>query len=137
MTASTKPRSALSVETYIAAFTLLAILLHLVFRYLLHYPSLTSDFPLFVALFAGSPLLFTLLKKLVKREFGSDLLAGISIVTAVILGQYLVAAIVVLMLSGEKRSRNMPQPARLQYSMHWPGAYPALLTAAGPRDYKT
>ena len=100
MTASTKPRSALSVETYIAAFTLLAMLLHLVFRYLLHYPSLTSNFPLFVALFAGSPLLFRLLKKLVKREFGSDLLAGISIVTAVILGQYLVAAIVVLMLSG-------------------------------------
>ncbi len=100
MTASTKPRSALSVETYIAAFTLLAILLHLVFRYLLHYPSLTSDFPLFASLFAGSPLLLTLLKKLAKREFGSDLLAGISIVTAVILGQYLVAAIVVLMLSG-------------------------------------
>ena len=100
MTASTKPRSALSVETYIAAFTLLAMLLHLVFRYLLHYPSLTSNFPLFVALFAGSPLLLRLLKKLVKREFGSDLLAGISIVTAVILGQYLVAAIVVLMLSG-------------------------------------
>ena len=100
MTASTKPGSAFSVETYIAAFTLLAIFLHLVFRYLLHYPSLTSDFPLFAALFAGSPLLLTLLKKLVKREFGSDLLAGISIVTAVILGQYLVAAIVVLMLSG-------------------------------------
>ena len=100
MTASTKPGSAFSVETYIAAFTLLAIFLHLVFRYLLHYPSFTSDFPLFAALFAGSPLLLTLLKKLVKREFGSDLLAGISIVTAVILGQYLVAAIVVLMLSG-------------------------------------
>ena len=76
MTASTKPRSALSVETYIAAFTLLAILLHLVFRYLLYYPSLTSDFPLFAALFAGSPLLLTLLKKLVKREFGSDLWPG-------------------------------------------------------------
>ena len=100
MTASTKPGSAFSVETCIAAFTLLAILLHLVFRYLLHYPSLTSDFPLFAALFVGSPLLLKLLKKLVKREFGSDLLAGISIVTAVILGQYLVAAIVVLMLSG-------------------------------------
>ena len=100
MTASTKPGSALSVETCITAFTLLAIILHLVLRYFLHYASLTSDFPLFAALLAGSPLLLTLLKKLVKREFGSDLLAGISIITAAILGQYLVAAIVVLMLSG-------------------------------------
>lgn len=48
----------------------------------------------------GIPLLFDLAKKLYKREFGSDLLAGISILTAVALGQYLVATIVVLMLSG-------------------------------------
>ena len=100
MTASTKRGSAFSVETFIAAFSLVAILLHLVFRHLLHLPSLTSNLPLFAALLAGAPLLLALLKKLFKREFGSDLLAGISIVTAVILGQYLVAAIVVLMLSG-------------------------------------
>src|SRR6185295_7682798 len=33
-------------------------------------------------------------------EFGSDLLAGISIITAVLLGEYLAGAFVVLMLSG-------------------------------------
>jgi P-type E1-E2 ATPase len=33
-------------------------------------------------------------------EFGSDLLAGVSILTDVLLAQYLVATIVVLMLSG-------------------------------------
>lgn len=45
-------------------------------------------------------MLWELLKRVWRREFRSDLLAGISIITAVLLHQYLVAAIVVLMLSG-------------------------------------
>jgi heavy metal translocating P-type ATPase len=100
MAASSKPGFASSKETFIAGFTLVAIFLHLVLKYALHFPAFTSNLPLFAALLAGLPLLWELLNKLVKREFGSDLLAGISILTAVILGQYLVAAIVVLMLSG-------------------------------------
>ncbi len=48
----------------------------------------------------GIPLVIDLLIKLFKREFGSDLLAGISIVTAAILGEYLAGTFVVLMLSG-------------------------------------
>ncbi len=44
--------------------------------------------------------MWDLLKKLIRREFGSDLLAGISIVTSVLLGEYLAGTIVVLMLSG-------------------------------------
>lgn len=39
-------------------------------------------------------------KKLWQREFGSDFLAGISIVTAIVVREFLVATIVVLMLSG-------------------------------------
>lgn len=35
-----------------------------------------------------------------KREFGSDLLGGISIVTSLLLGEYLAGSIIVLMLSG-------------------------------------
>ena len=41
-----------------------------------------------------------LARKLWTREFGSDLLAGISILASVLLGQYLVGTIIVLMLSG-------------------------------------
>ena len=41
-----------------------------------------------------------LLTKVVNLEFGSDLLAGISIVTSALLGEYLAGALVVLMLSG-------------------------------------
>ena len=75
--------------------------MHLVLRYGTHAPLRVALAPLVVALLVGgTPLVFDLVKKLVKREFGSDLLAGISILTAVALGQYLVAAIVVLMLSG-------------------------------------
>jgi len=48
----------------------------------------------------GVPLTIDLMRRLAAREFGSDLLAGMSIITAAILGQYLAGAIVVLMLSG-------------------------------------
>jgi hypothetical protein len=58
-------------------------------------------FPLFAVLaLGGVPLVYTLSRKLLAREFGSDLLAGLSIVTSVILGEYLVGCVVVLMLSG-------------------------------------
>jgi cation transport ATPase len=46
------------------------------------------------------PLVGELFLKAVKREFGSDLLGGIAIVTAVLLGEYLAGSIIVLMLSG-------------------------------------
>ena len=62
---------------------------------------LPSNLPLFVVLaLGGVPLVWELLQKLLKREFGSDLLAGISIVTSVLLSEYLAGALVVLMLSG-------------------------------------
>ena len=57
--------------------------------------------PLILALIAGGlPLLVPLTQKLLAREFGSDHLAGVSIVTSVVLGEYLVGVIVILMLSG-------------------------------------
>jgi heavy metal translocating P-type ATPase len=94
-------RFAPSKETLIAGLTLVAILLHVVLKYAFHFPSLTSNLPLFVALVIGGiPLVWELLKKLWRREFGSDLLAGVSILTAIALREYLVATIVVLMLSG-------------------------------------
>jgi heavy metal translocating P-type ATPase len=57
--------------------------------------------PLIVILvFGGVPLVFDLLVKILRSEFGSDLLAGISIVTSALLGEYLAGSLVVLMLSG-------------------------------------
>jgi heavy metal translocating P-type ATPase len=51
-------------------------------------------------LVGGAPLLFGLLKRAAHREFGSDLLAGLSIAVSALLGEYLAGAIIVLMLSG-------------------------------------
>jgi len=64
-------------------------------------PLSAGDLPLLVALAGGGlPLVLGLLRQALRREFGSDLLAGISIVTAVVLGEYLAGTLVVLMLSG-------------------------------------
>ena len=101
MKVAAKAFSSLPKETYIAGLTVLAIALHLFLRFAAALPPRFALMPLFAALLIGGiPLVFALAKKLLRKEFGSDLLAGVSILTAVLLGQYLVAAIVVLMLSG-------------------------------------
>ena len=88
-------------HTLIAILALGAIAAHLALRFATGLPPSTSNLPLYVALgFGGVPLVYELLRKLLKREFGSDLLAGISIVTAVLVGEYLAGTLVVLMLSG-------------------------------------
>ena len=85
----------------IAAFSIVAILLYLVLRFGFHATAGTYQVPLLVALgLGGLPLVYDLTRKLMKREFGSDLLGGISIITSILLGEYLAGSIIVLMLSG-------------------------------------
>jgi len=85
----------------IAALSIVGILTHLALRWSVDLSTTLEDAPLYVTLVAGGgPLLLSLASKLVRREFGSDLLAGISIVAAVFLHEYLAGALVVLMLSG-------------------------------------
>ena len=80
---------------------MIAIATHLILRYSTHLPPSIYLGPLFLALIVGGiPILLSLGKKLWRREFGSDLLAGISIVASVAMGEYLVGSIIVLMLSG-------------------------------------
>jgi heavy metal translocating P-type ATPase len=84
-----------------AAVSLIAILLHLIFRYGLHNSGASSRLPLWIAIVAGGlPLLYSLLLQIWKRQFGADFLAGVSIVTATLMGELLVATIIILMLSG-------------------------------------
>jgi heavy metal translocating P-type ATPase len=88
-------------QTAIAGLAIAAIVLHLVLRFGMGASEKDANWPLWVALVLGGlPLVWGLLLKMVRRQFGSDLLAGISIVTSVILGEYLAGALVVLMLSG-------------------------------------
>ena len=90
-----------SPEPYIAGLAIVAVALHLVLRYGAGVEALAYRLPLWVALaVGGGPLVLDLSRKALRKEFGADLLAGISIVTAVVLGEYLAGALVVLMLSG-------------------------------------
>jgi heavy metal translocating P-type ATPase len=91
----------------IAVFAAAAILVHLILRFALHTSPGVYQIPLLATLaLGGIPLVYELLKNLLRREFGSDLLAGISIVTSVALGEYLAGSIVVLMLSGGEAIEN-------------------------------
>jgi heavy metal translocating P-type ATPase len=85
----------------IAVLTVAGILTHLTLRWASAASPGANVLPLYVVLVGGGvPLVLSLALKLVRREFGSDLLAGISIVAAVLLQEYLAGALVVLMLSG-------------------------------------
>ena len=86
---------------FVAAVSATAIIVHLALRLFSGTSQFWIDIPLYSALvLGGMPLVVILVRKLFAGEFGSDFLAGVSIVTAVLLGEYLVAAIVILMLSG-------------------------------------
>jgi cation transport ATPase len=79
-------------DAVVAAVAVAGILAHFVFH---------SALPLAAVLVVGGvPLVVRLLWKGLHGHFGSDHLAGVSIVASAWLGEYLAGAIVVLMLSG-------------------------------------
>ena len=115
----------------IATLAITGIFANLSLHYVLQTSEIVWQMPLLIVLvFGGIPLTITLGRKLVRREFGSDHLAGIAIVASVLLGEYLVGVIVILMLSGgtaleqlasrkassvlDALARRMPQIAHLR-----------------------
>ncbi len=85
----------------IALLSVIAIALHLLIRFGLHAEARVHQIPLLATLILGGlPQLVGLLRRLLKREFGADVLGGLSIVTSVLLGEYLAGSIIVLMLAG-------------------------------------
>ncbi len=105
-------RSWYSTDALIAAICTLAIGLHLWLSFVAHDDGVIlgaarRDAPLLAALLVGGvPLVVGLARRLLQFEFSSDLLAGISIVTAVLLGEYLAGTLVALMLSGGQALEN-------------------------------
>ena len=103
-------RTLLSVCKDSSTITIVAaagIFVHLILRYVLDASKAAWQAPLIVVLVAGGlPLVIPLARKLLAFEFGADHLAGISIITSVFLGEYLVGAIVILMLSGGTTLEN-------------------------------
>ncbi len=91
----------------IAVCSVTAIFLHLFLRLGVQTAVWTYQFPLVVTLVLGGiPLFYDIVKKLAKRDLGVDLLAGISILAAAFLKEYLAGAFIVLMLSGGKALEN-------------------------------
>lgn len=87
-------------HTKILIFIGIAMTAALLAKFALHNSAATDRFLLAGILGSGLPILFQLLREVVQGNFSVDLLAAISIVTALILREYWVAAIVILMLSG-------------------------------------
>ena len=59
------------------------------------------DWPLFAVIaLGGGVLIFEIVQKALARDFGADFLAVLAFVTGVVLGEYLAAALIILMLSG-------------------------------------
>ena len=87
-------------ETYIAVVAAAGIAVHLVMRFVPHAFAAEQNWPLYVVLACGVALLWGLVRNILAGDFGSDLLAGLSITTSVFLGEYLAGSVVVLMLSG-------------------------------------
>jgi heavy metal translocating P-type ATPase len=96
----------LSQDLVIATLAVAAIAIHLALRFGIQSPrqflgQSWETWPLLAALVLGGvPLVLGLVRGLFRLEFSSDLLAGMSIVTAALLGEYLAGTLVVLMLSG-------------------------------------
>ena len=92
-----------SFQGRLAAGSLLGITLHLVLRAVLPdtLPWWVASLPLIaVVVVGGFPLVLDITRDLLRRQAGADLLAAVSIIAAVALGEWLVGAIIVLMLSG-------------------------------------
>lgn len=91
-------------ELIIAGIAIAGLAIHAVLRlglqYFNIYPFPFANLPLGMVLLAGIPLLKGLVIHLLKFEFNSYLLAGLSILTSILLGEYLAGSLVVLMLSG-------------------------------------
>jgi heavy metal translocating P-type ATPase len=99
-------RYGLKIEDEIYTATLNAFLASAVanvYQGQLSFPVSLVQMPLyFVLALGGIPLVLVITGKFLQGDFGADLLAGISIVTAVLLGEHLAGSLVILMLaSGE------------------------------------
>jgi heavy metal translocating P-type ATPase len=94
-------QKASSIQGWIAMFSAAGIAVHLALRVLIPNTSFIAQIPLYLIVAAGGgPLLWSLGRRLFHMEFGADLLAGLSILAAILTGQYLVGSIIVLMLAG-------------------------------------
>src|SRR3989344_4007983 len=95
-------------EVMITILAVTGIVGHLYLRYVVEAaPGMQNALLWGVFALGGVPLLIEILREIAARDFGADLLAGISIVASALLGQWLAGAIIILMLSGGRMLERM------------------------------
>lgn len=88
-------------DTAIAAIAILGVLLHLVLRLAYGILDGREAIPLITALLLGGiPQVWTVSRRVLSGRLDADILAMVSIVTSIILREYLAGTIIVLMLAG-------------------------------------
>jgi heavy metal translocating P-type ATPase len=91
-------------QTLVAIASCIAIILYILLKWttdILWHGIEVWNIPLLLIIaIGGIPLIMQIAAKLLKGNFGADMLAAIAIVTAVILEQYLAATLIILMLAG-------------------------------------
>ncbi len=102
-----QPRNLLSLiskwQISLVGLSILMIIIHL-FLKAMAYPPLSGvqveNIPLLFVIFGGgAPLLRLILLKIIKKDFGADILAALALISAVLLDQYLAATLIILMLA--------------------------------------
>ena len=118
-------------QIIIAIISIFAMTSSLLLQYVMNYSSTISNAPLLlIIVIGGIPLFLQIVINLFKGDFGADLLAAIALVVAVILHEYLAAALIVFMLASgqaleiyavkkassvlEALSQRMPSKANLK-----------------------
>lgn len=96
--------TSLRISAFIVGLSTGAIVLSLFFYYFQYTTPLfnisANNVPLYLVIFIGGiPLISQIFLKIIKGNIGADLLAAISIITATVLGEYLAATLIILMLS--------------------------------------
>ncbi|ANE03190.1 heavy metal translocating P-type ATPase [Corynebacterium crudilactis] len=90
-----------STDGMITVAALIAIAVHLILWLAVGAEEIDKNWPLIaIVVIGGIPLMWDVVKSAIKTRGGADTLAAVSIITSVLLGEWLVAAIIVLMLSG-------------------------------------
>lgn len=102
MPIATSKISHLSGQSLLVFASLLAIMAHLVLP-----DNQWREIPLIIIIVIGSvPLLWDIGKKLIKFDFGADILAALALITAIVLGEYMTAVLIILMLAGGQALEN-------------------------------
>ena len=88
---------------------LVAVVIELIVVLILHFTGLTASAQIVATVFVGFVIILTafdMVKQIIRREFGLDILAVIAMIATLAVGEYTAASIIALMLTGGEALEN-------------------------------